>query len=220
MAIPVITDHFQAQWIWQGPSGLPEDVFVNTWYFRNDDALATPEVVGSAIQSVLAAFYGAVNGSATSALTAFMSDVLGSALLKIYDLGQALPRYPVYESDTLIVPTSTSGQLPREVSVVGSFYSARGPRRRGRHYLGPLVTSAMEQSGTLERAVPSSALTTAIRESYLNVLNTSENVTWAQVSTTYGEANPVLGGWIDNAFDTQRRRGGAPTSRVVWGTAL
>jgi hypothetical protein len=48
-------------------------------------------------------------------------------------------------------------------------------------------------------------------------MNTSEDVTWMQVSTTFGIANPVTGGFVDNSFDTQRRRGSAPTARDTWG---
>jgi hypothetical protein len=49
-----------------------------------------------------------------------------------------------------------------------------------------------------------------------NLLATSENVTWVTVSPTAGTSGVVTDGWVDNAWDTQRSRGAAPTMRIDW----
>jgi len=36
------------------------------------------------------------------------------------------------------------------------------------------------------------------------------------VDTIDNAFNDVLDGWVDNAFDTQRRRGPAATTRITW----
>jgi len=36
------------------------------------------------------------------------------------------------------------------------------------------------------------------------------------VSPSDGAAFPVQSGWVDDAFDTQRSRGDAPTTRIEW----
>jgi len=41
-------------------------------------------------------------------------------------------------------------------------------------------------------------------------------VTWSILSRSDGDTKPVVGGYIDNAWDTQRRRGVEPTSRLGW----
>jgi hypothetical protein len=218
LAIPVITDHFQAQWIWHGPSGLPEDVYVNTWYFRNDDTIQVEPTMGEKVSTVLQAFYLQTNGTATNALVNWIPNGITQASVKVYDLGTdpaVEPRYPVHEETIPITASASLNELPYEVAICLSYYGGRGPRKRGRIYFGPLTRSVIDDSGPHARVAAD--VTTALTESALNVLNTSQDVTWVQVSTTYGIASPVQGGWVDNAFDTQRRRGSAPSARVDWG---
>lgn len=216
MAIPVVTDHFQAQWIWLGPSGLPTDVFVTTWYFRNDGVGGSNP--GPAIEAALLGFWDSVNGTAVSSLKSRIPDSITTAKLKVTDLGEPLPRYPVHEATiTPVTVGNSSPPLPREVAVVNSFYGGQGPRMRGRNYLGPWVNSVVEEDANNVPRV-ASFLQEWITESALALRDTTENVTWVQMSTTYGIATPVLGGWVDDAFDTQRSRGKDPSARLTWGT--
>lgn len=216
MAYPVITDHFRATVRMQGPSGLPEDQRVNTWYFRNDQEVPNIPNLIDAIAAVLDAFYGATNGAAGGSIANLMSGLVTSAEYIVYDLGASGKRYPIGSPRAATwTPPATTQSLPGEVSSVLSYYAGQGPRKRGRLYLGPFIQTA--NSGGAALSEPSSDLQTRMVESALNVLNTTENVTWAQVSPTAGEATPVIGGWVDNAWDTQRSRGVAPTSRATWG---
>jgi hypothetical protein len=210
MADPLLVDIFKVQAVFKDNSNLPENQFINNWYFRNDEIAVAPF---NAIKAVLDAFYfqPAANGFIIKAQMA--SHVLTAAEYRIYDLGQTPPR----TRNTVVTAGSSSSQgsgLPGEVAVCSSFYAgANVKRRRGRHYIGPLGAGASDGGGSPR---PSPELRAAIIDRARNVANSTENVTWVVVSQVGVMANEVTGGWCDNAFDTQRRRGNAPSGRVVW----
>jgi hypothetical protein len=63
----------------------------------------------------------------------------------------------------------------------------------------------------------------AIADRAAAVARTTENVTWVMVSGggTVAPIDPpgakvITAGWIDDAFDTQRRRGRDASSRTLW----
>lgn len=212
MAYPIITDIFRVQVVMQAPSGLPEDQFVNNWYFRNDDnPLINPDTLAGYMKSVLDAFYDQQNGSATSTVASWLTN-FQSVVYKVYDLVEATPRYPITDPlDASWTGGASGSVLPREVACCLSYQSGNGPRRRGRLYIGPLRNTTVTIQDN--HPVPEDDFELALMESAVNVLNTSENVTWMQVSPTAGAAWEVTGGWVDNAFDTQRSRGKSPSSR-------
>ena len=98
-------------------------------------------------------------------------------------------------------------------------------RRRGRIYLGPLAAVAADSS----TGRPNTSFVTAIKNAaaaYLASVTTDGTFTWVVHSHTTG-ASPgtydetgnsvtVNQGWVDNAWDTQRRRGMAPTTRSAF----
>jgi hypothetical protein len=49
-----------------------------------------------------------------------------------------------------------------------------------------------------------------------NLLAASNPATLAVWSPSNGDAVPVTDGWVDNAWDTQRRRGIDRTARSTW----
>lgn len=214
VADPVITDWYRVLAVFEGPSGLPEDRTINSWAFRNDGLTGTEGVAGAAA-SVLNAFYGG-SGTQTEYPLKYMSSTVELSQYRVYDLGQTPPREP------FIVDVATPGEsggtpLPQEVSLCLSLRTDdRTARGRGRLYLGPFVTTALASSqGSV---TPNSLLVTGIIDSANDVLGTTENVTWGLISQRDGAAKVVIGGYVDNAFDTQRRRGQAPTSRTPFGT--
>lgn len=123
MPDPILTDIFKAQVVFQGKSGLPEDVFINNWFFRNDPPPATvdPSPFGP-IKRVLDSFYtgAAANGSRVSNfLSAYVQP---NFAYHIYDLGQTPPRTRNREVAAPLVgqPATT---LPTEVAICLSFYA-------------------------------------------------------------------------------------------------
>lgn len=91
-------------------------------------------------------------------------------------------------------------------------------RRRGRVFLGPFGTSALTESvGDLE-GVPAAILTNAAAGAgdFLLSENDLPELQWVVLSQTAEEFFPVVGGWCDNAWDTQRRRGEQATARTTF----
>lgn len=207
-------------------SGLPEDVCTNTWHFLGSQANAEATIPGA-----LDEFYNEYQGAGGA--LGRVCDLIGASItpascrLKLYNLTDAKPRVPFY--DELFPLDATSGtQMPREVALCLSY---RGPqvsgaamaRRRGRIYIGPLTDNDTDFPLTGNDRRPSSnvrdLLTTAAAS--MQDAATVGSVDWVVYSPT---ANPsgsgetgvvnVVNVWVDNALDTQRRRGAAPTTRT------
>lgn len=207
---------YRAQVVIPASTGVGKDAIVNAWGFYTLDTTA---VAQAAITSNLRTFY---DGWAN--YRSFMYQWT-QARLKLYHLVDPKPRVPV--ADVLLglsstVPTTT---LPTEVAICLSFQAARVSgqsqrRRRGRVYLGPLaqlasVSSTGRPLGTMITTMLASAesLRTGIGATtvgwvVLSQPKPTDPLTWSNVT----------GGWMDDAFDTQRRRGPAATSRTVFGT--
>jgi hypothetical protein len=222
MADPVLPDIFKCQAILRGASGLPEDVFINNWYFRNDGTLATGPEIHTAIKKVLDSFYitPAANGSSVSGF--FPLGVVSPMLYRIYDLGQPPPRTR-NQLESAPLAASRTTPLPYEVSLCLSFYAGQNvPRRRGRIYVGPFGTKALVGS-TGNLPLPDATLTAALVDRASAVGRTTENVTWVMVTrggtvAPFEPANArvITAGWVDSAWDTQRRRGLAATGRTTF----
>jgi hypothetical protein len=214
VAYPIITDVYRLQWSWQNlNTGLPEDQYVNNFYFRNDFINGSPQEIHDAMQAAVEGFYTTLDPVGGNIL-GFLSAEIGNATVKSYDLGQAAPRYPIVPPTTSTIIPSGGSQLPRETALVCSFSSGNGPRAKGRVYLGPLGGNTLDATGDAPR--PSSNFMAAVAAGAENLLATSENVTWVTVSPTAGTSGVVTDGWVDNAWDTQRSRGAAPTMRIDW----
>jgi hypothetical protein len=204
-------------------SGLPEDAIQNTWYFDGDDGNTEAEYISAAFGQ-LTAFYQAIDGTILSA------HVNGTATCKAYNLRDAEPRVPVF-TDTFTVTPAGGSPLPNEVAMVLSFSADVGSgevaaRRRGRVFLGPVsIFNTAELNG---ECVPGSTMlstvATAAHDLAVGEPLTTGSSKWAIFSpTTYAATSDydasvfdVTHGWVDNAFDTQRRRGHAASTRTTW----
>lgn len=206
-------------------SGLPGDVVVNTWTFVGDGPTDHTLAAGW-----LGAFYDAVGPN----ISGIVSRVTNAVVYDVYDLSRARPNPPIATyMDTLPARATNWINMPREVSIVGSFQADPQPgevqaRRRGRVYLGPLATDP----ASTDLDYPSAAMVTTIRNAFSALQTSSEASSlcrWAQWSPTNaggwmipgqsGPPNldagvsPIASGWVDNEWDTQRRRAPAATSR-------
>jgi hypothetical protein len=70
---------------------------------------------------------------------------------------------------------------------------------------------------------PTPQLMDSIADRASNVARTTENVTWVMVTKggfpiqkEPAGAKVITAGWVDDAYDTQRRRGLAPLTRKLW----
>lgn len=209
-------------------SGIPEDAVMNVWHFDGDDSEEDDAAYHSCVMDLLTDFYNAVDG------VIFGQNVASPATVKIYDMRDPTPRVPEFTGTIAIAPLASGIDLtlPNEVAICLSFQATptsgvNQARRRGRVYLGPIHYAAAEMVGSQAR--PTAAARTAIADAAEAMLAGAPlpvavgSVKWAiyspttDLTGTVDDAfNDVVSGWVDNSFDTQRRRGGAPSSRTLW----
>lgn len=220
--------YVRVQVVLEHTSGLPEDRVVNDWSFVCQEAEAFEADIASSLET----FYNSVGAYISSR---FPRGNTGQMKAKFYDLSLAEPNPPF---ETLNLDFSTAApaghtNLPPEVACCVSFHapivSGQNPkRRRGRIYLGPLNTPA---SDTNDEYVPATIadLFRDAAQVFLDDSDASLIWQWAIFSPTNAggwylpggsgppnmgaSVSPVSAGWVDNSWDTQRRRGVAPTAR-------
>lgn len=220
MADPIIDNAVRAQCIFQGPSGLAEDRYVTSWAFiRSTIGSAGQEEQSDEVAERLREFWLEETTNAQATVFQSMAGDLapGGLQIRTYDLGQSPPREPrVYDFS---LPGAGNSSLPREVAVTMSFFADRNlPRQRGRVFIGPVSVNAMTVGGGGPRPTENLRNTLAASAERLSSLGmgVGDQMQWAVLSPTDAEIRPVTAGWIDDAFDTQRRRGESPTTRTAW----
>lgn len=210
----------RCQVVMQRSTGMPEDVVVNNLYFEPEFANTVDSVIPD-MTRMLDAFYGTAHGGATRSISEFISGDITAVQYKFYDLAGDPPRYPVAEVAASWVGGGGGANLPGEVATVLSFWSSdpgentpRGPRSRGRIYVGPLTTIASDDVSGGAR--PTQELQTTLVNAAENMILSTEDADWIQVSPTAVSWGNVVGCFVDNAFDTQRSRGLGPTARTEY----
>ena len=85
-------------------------------------------------------------------------------------------------------------------------------------YLGPLTTSSGAEDGTTHELLPSAGFRNSIVGASVDLLATTsgDNFWWTIWSRANQTEYRVEGGYVDYAYDTQRRRGQAPVARQTW----
>lgn len=139
-----------------------------------------------------------------------------------YDLSQPTPRVP-YTLPLPLTITSAATFVAPESSAVLSFQAPRVPgvpqaRRRGRIYLGGLGNGFITSSAPGTSPYVTTAVVDAIgtaAEVFRNAVGAT-SARWAVWSPTDQAAYIITNGWVDNAIDTQRRRGTPATARSLW----
>lgn len=139
-------------------------------------------------------------------------------IIKWYLHGGTPPNYPQAETGFDFDSAPTLDPLPAEVALVLSFQGVRIPgqeqrRKQGRIYLG----HCKEAAATGGR--PSSAVRTTIANAAAQFgidVATDTDGDWTVYSPSNGSSVPVADGWIDDTWDTQRRRGVATTAKTLW----
>lgn len=203
-------------------SGLARDAVSNTFSFAT---LAAPTPADlTAIENALKDFY---NGSSGAQPT--IAENLASCLnnigvkLRIYNRADPKPRVPIHDV-TFNLNAFGADSLPSECAVVASFSGApvagiRAARQRGRVYIGPCRVAS--STGASPGARPSAGMTGAVLQAMIRLFNFSAGsatTDWVVHSST--QVPPmdtiVSKGFVDNSWDTQRRRGERPTAKTLW----
>lgn len=205
----------RAQVIIPHDTNLAENAVTNTWYFGTASEPLPTDIAD--VRTKLTSFYSGAGGPASMMSSRYQPE---NAIVKQYDMADPEPRVPIdtwADTNWTASPAGTT-DLPSEVAVCLSFAAdtpsgAIAARRRGRIYLGPwTVGDAI--SGDTGR-VNTTLISTLI--SRATVLVQDDAVTSWQVWSTVDQAGrDVTHGWVDNAFDTQRRRGLAATTRSTF----
>jgi hypothetical protein len=215
MAITVI----RAQVTIPMDTAIPADSVVNTFHFLGDPADA------SAMAQLLLdirAFY-TLDLSTFGAITQYMSAAINEVgwRTELYNLADAEPRVPFEEETWPNISSGFSGVSgPAEISLVLSFQGdptsgVSQARRRGRLFIGPLGTLSTARPGANIRAVWAAAgsafidITSATWVVYSPTLD-------ALGATLLASATEITNGWVDDAWDVQRRRGVSPTMRTTF----
>lgn len=210
MADPILADFFKVQAVFQHVSGLPEDRFVNNWVFRNNgqlaDSIGSRESMADRTQKVLTAFYAEAEPATGRSIASYLSPALTATLeLRTYDLGQAPPREAAIRKVQL--PARSPAGYPAEVAAVLTSFAGRNlPRRRGRIFLGPLGTGTGTMTSDGRVRLDGNFMETVLGRG-LNVMRSSIDVSWCMLSQADAQAFVIDNLWMDDSFDTQRRRG-------------
>lgn len=210
MADPIIQDVYRVQAILEHASALPEDRSVNSFAFARIGTATDEETWVAELANQLRLFYDEWANWRPSGI------VDNTLTVKAYHLGDPPPREPLESVQTLIAGNAGTA-YPEEVAVCLSFFGARNlPRTRGRVYLGPLTASAGIMSGGRVRV--QDTLIAAIKDAALLLMDATFAAThaWGIVSQANADFVQIQQGWIDDAFDTQRRRGPDAQARTTW----
>lgn len=194
-------------------TGIPEDVAVNTFH----SAASPGDIVsGAAVLTAIEGFYDDLAG--------FLSGLLaGTIEVKTYDMSQPEPRVPI--SEEVISPgfTPEGTTLPEEVAMCISWRAERpsgvpAARARGRTYIGPLDASVVAADSLYGRSVIAPAVINTMVTAATEFLQAMKDngVPLAIYSRADNAYRTINGGWVDNAFDTQRRRGPDPFQRSTF----
>jgi hypothetical protein len=215
-------------------SGVPRDAVTNTfaWDWDTSHPLDTSGGIGSR----LIAFYNTASG--THAVCYYLSDCLSrvsnSAQIRFYDLSGFLDGSdhgsPIV-TENFTLGASEGGALPSEVAIcvtaqaditgvpVESGATRPQERHRGRIYLGPLVLSGIaQQDSTTKESYIDPDARSDILASADDLLTGIDDSAWSIWSRVDAALRPVVYGWIDDAWDTQRRRGVVARSRATFGS--
>jgi hypothetical protein len=198
-------------------TNIPRDDVVNTFVF----AKVGPAPLPVEAESVFEDFFNA-QGTEDRSVASFLSSSISrtrQATIKMFDLEEPEPRLPVWTTGITIGPTTNPQKLPDEVALCLSY---KGPvssgdvpaRHRGRIFLGPFNTDAIEPTLAGEPAVPSSDLVTTMLDAGERLWMTLSGIwyVWSRADDEIYELNEL---WVDLAWDTQRRRGRPALSREI-----
>jgi hypothetical protein len=217
--------HLLAQVRLERVSQLPEDVVINTFHFTAANVL--PATLDEIVNR-LGAFYTAIPPAGSAPVAGFMAQTLKTTghTVRIYDATFTPSGGPLR---TAALPTfvlsGSASSLPAEVALCLSFKTNSNlngsvARRRGRVYIGPLSISAVVANAAGDSRPSTNFINNLVRAGLQ--LATSNGaaqwVVWSEV--TNATSGPVSDLWVDDAWDTQRRRGADAVTRQTATTGV
>lgn len=211
-------------------SGLVADYVVNDFAFIHEGALPTDSEYQD-LQNAVDKFYNHSGG--INPVSEYMGPYIDRSQtheMEFYQIKTPPLGSPKFVNDWVGPGTSVTGttDLPAEVAGCISFkadYSGAveesgttrpRARRRGRIYVGTLATNAV--AVTSNKCLLSNNFCQAMRESMVAMAAAAATAgfTLSVWSRADAQLRTAIGGWTDNAPDTQRRRGPLSSARVTY----
>ena len=219
----------RAQCWFQGTSGLPEDRYVNDLYVSTTGTFDFANAAD--FRDAWANFFNDSSHKVADYLSDNISRSSDAAKINFYDVPG--PGSPIEVASWTPAAIGSVQSLPHELACAVSYHgdlsgvpeTAANPspppavirpasRRRGRFYVGPLNIACL---GTESFDVRVNTTFIGILRDAMNELVTdldAADMTLGVWSPTDGDFYPIDGGWIDNGFDIQRRRGSVASVRT------
>lgn len=216
MAITLI----KAEVVLPDVDGLPRDEVVNTLAWQAADT--------TGMTPAIADLFNGSSGAQAHPLAHYIggsrSRVSDACTVRYYDISahaDGSKTGPAFQVDTWTLGAGAGGTpLPDQNAAVASFFAnpiigaGSAASYRGRVYLGPLdqSTGATDSNGHFIIA-PTFAADVAIA---FNRFMTTAPPTWSVWSRKETALSAVVGGFINEQFDTQRRRQVKAAARAMW----
>lgn len=149
----------------------------------------------------------------------FIGGCLGLAqnnhIVKFYTIGAGPPNYPVYETTFNFDTNPGDIQMPMEVALCISYSNTTEntvprARRRGRIYLSGWSESFNDAGRPVEANLSTLVGYYATYAGDVNAISGLTAGIWSRVNDVVYQIDTA---WVDNEWDTQRRRGGKASER-------
>jgi hypothetical protein len=215
--------------------GITRDEVVNTFPFiTTADPPSTLNMTDAA--DAIEAFYNTIPSGLNAVagwLNASRSRASNACSIRYYDIIGHLDGSPhgsplATSLFTLGAQASGGGALPAEVACVLTSQAAYGSdvefapgarpraRDRGRLYLGPLTSAAVHLDSTTQRASVNTQLIASWQAAGAALKALASSVGWSVWSRRNAILKLIIQGWVDDAFDTHRKRGEDPLFKFNW----
>jgi hypothetical protein len=195
-----VPTHIRALCSWQCDTALPRDAMTINPHFRHQGVLPGDDPTYATLANDLATgLNGWGTGSANRQLT-----------VKLYDLADTEPRRPK-ATKVLNTGLASASSYPREVCLCLSFFGGNNlPQNRGRLYI------PMWATGGSAGLRPDAAQRTKAGDLVPVLAGLGGvDIDWIVWSPTRNAATKVTNWFVDDEWDTQRRRGLRPTTRTA-----
>jgi len=222
---------------------MGEDVTVNTFhFFHAGTTLNVANAIG--VSQQIKDFYQTADAVETSSISGYLANELLLQLteMRFYDAMGVPPQYPYFTATIDMDSTRLQlDDLPSECAVVLSYKAlptagVKAARQRGRLYIGPMNGFSVEHTltGTRVRSALRNTMAGAAKRLVNNIealAGAGAPIEWVVFSRGKGSpptptspgtpdwapfTSRITNGWVDNAWDTQRRRGLDATVRTLW----
>nr|CRY96102.1 hypothetical protein [uncultured prokaryote] len=213
---------------------IKRDVSENVWWFFSEDLTVDNDIMASDAIARMQSFWEDTPDGVDHPLGYYMSSVLkrdtDACDILVYDAQGDAGAPPFTTAQFTLGGNHTPNvNMPEEVALCASYWSKNPslqgnllprPRRQGRVYIGPFNTWALA-NGTSGYARPNPDLTATLVGAISHIAdNNADDGGWCVLSRASHQSSVITNGWVDDAWDTQRRRGVDASTRTSWAASF